>query len=508
MAAEGEDIPFTQVDKLVQAVQYGDYAFIETALSVHRVSPDTKDTQKCSLLHWAAINNRIQIATLLLAHHANVNIVGGDGEEIPLQWAARYAQCLPMLSLLIQEGSNVRHRSVGGYDAVYLAVMAGHVHNAFVLLGAGGGDPNTIAVDGNTPLHWIIKHRNFEKDNDAIEMVRQLVAFGADVRIGDALGDTPLMCLATSSRTRRFPEDIAFLLHQAGQTPSHKGQPSMIFGVTNHENDSAWVIAWKTQNLHMLRVLWDLTQYNSFAHSAPIIVRVALMVSFFFALQSMGYVSGLCLWLLLFCLSLFVDQGSLSSIDSSRSSCGTAWGIIIMAAVSYQWYMARFFSTAAHAAHWCLLGAIGVALWRCMQTPPVCARSMACRHLRVPTPFSWSPSASPIDGDAAEGVSEADRREYWTRLLPRIVQAPPLTNSRKETGKPRSAPPASSISFCSYVASLSLCSGELVPLLLDVSHREALEHGPLPRTSFVSSLSLSVSCAVATHQEQWTFPSL
>eukprot|EP01042_Synura_sphagnicola_P017255 gene17255-21806_t len=145
--------------------------------------------------------------------------------------------------------------------------------------------------------------------------------------------------------------------------------------------------------------------------------------------------------------------------------------------------MARFFSTAAHAAHWCLLGAIGVALWRCMQTPPVCARSMACRHLRVPTPFSWSPSASPIDGDAAEGVSEADRREYWTRLLPRIVQAPPLTNSRKETAS------------LSLPLPLSLCSGELVPLLLDVSHREALEHGPLPRTSFVSSLSLAVSCA-------------
>eukprot|EP01031_Cornospumella_fuschlensis_P033321 gene33321-40307_t len=82
-------------DKIIKAVQYGDLKFVETAVEIHHVSVDLKDKDDCSLLHWAAINNRVEIIEFLLHRKANVNSVGGENKEIPLQWAVRQAHCAP-----------------------------------------------------------------------------------------------------------------------------------------------------------------------------------------------------------------------------------------------------------------------------------------------------------------------------------------------------------------------------------------------------------------------------
>ena len=54
------------------------------------MSPNFCDKDGCTLLHWAAINNRLQVAKYLVSRQGNVNSVGGMNGEIPLQWAVRH----------------------------------------------------------------------------------------------------------------------------------------------------------------------------------------------------------------------------------------------------------------------------------------------------------------------------------------------------------------------------------------------------------------------------------
>lgn len=47
------------------------------------------DGQGITALHWAAINNQLQAAKILLERGAQVDAVGGDLSATPLHWAAR-----------------------------------------------------------------------------------------------------------------------------------------------------------------------------------------------------------------------------------------------------------------------------------------------------------------------------------------------------------------------------------------------------------------------------------
>ena len=46
------------IDKLVSAVQFGDFVFVQKAISEKRDKAMSIDCNGCSLLHWACINNR------------------------------------------------------------------------------------------------------------------------------------------------------------------------------------------------------------------------------------------------------------------------------------------------------------------------------------------------------------------------------------------------------------------------------------------------------------------
>ena len=91
--------------KLISDVQHGHYEQVLNAIDT--LSANISDDDGCTLLHWAAINNRVKIAELLLNKGAKVNTPGGILQEIPLQWCCRskgYGSTM-MLSLLIQHGS-------------------------------------------------------------------------------------------------------------------------------------------------------------------------------------------------------------------------------------------------------------------------------------------------------------------------------------------------------------------------------------------------------------------
>ena len=58
----------------------------------------------CSLLHWAALNNRVRISQYLINHGAIINISGGILGESPLQWAIR-RKYYCIVQLLIVKGN-------------------------------------------------------------------------------------------------------------------------------------------------------------------------------------------------------------------------------------------------------------------------------------------------------------------------------------------------------------------------------------------------------------------
>lgn len=127
--------------KIKELVQMGAYdKFLDTIRS--QQSNDNEniklesiiDKDGCTLLHWAAINNRVRIANYLLSYgNGNINFSGGILQEIPLQWAVRNDKFNTMVHMLIRCGSHVNFKNRYGHTALHIAVAHGNIHNAFIL---------------------------------------------------------------------------------------------------------------------------------------------------------------------------------------------------------------------------------------------------------------------------------------------------------------------------------------------------------------------------------------
>jgi hypothetical protein len=140
-----------EVTDLVMAVQQGDITGVKNALRAHShhssahnnsssrynnsssnssasaaVHANVRDGQNCTLLHWAAINNRAHIANVLIDAGAQVCVSGGLLEESPLMWAVR-RKYYSMVDLLVRKGGveALAHRSKQGEDALSLAYKLG-----------------------------------------------------------------------------------------------------------------------------------------------------------------------------------------------------------------------------------------------------------------------------------------------------------------------------------------------------------------------------------------------
>ena len=83
------------------------------------------DDNNCTLLHWAAINNRIEITHFLIDHGLIHAISGGILQETPLQWALRKKYYRIMNIIYSRTQCNLYHKSIHGYDALHLACRLG-----------------------------------------------------------------------------------------------------------------------------------------------------------------------------------------------------------------------------------------------------------------------------------------------------------------------------------------------------------------------------------------------
>jgi hypothetical protein len=84
---EAPPMPSVNDMTIIQAVQYNEIERVKQIIESGETNVNTPDKEDCYLLHWASINNHVEIARYLIAKGATVDIKGGDLKSTPLHWA-------------------------------------------------------------------------------------------------------------------------------------------------------------------------------------------------------------------------------------------------------------------------------------------------------------------------------------------------------------------------------------------------------------------------------------
>uniref|UniRef100_A0A8C8SPE0 Palmitoyltransferase n=1 Tax=Pelusios castaneus TaxID=367368 RepID=A0A8C8SPE0_9SAUR len=202
---------------IVKATQYG---MLERCKELVEAGYDVRqpDKENVTLLHWAAINNRLDIVKFYISKGAIVDQLGGDLNSTPLHWAIRQGH-LSMVILLLKCGADPTLIDGEGYSSIHLAVVFQHMPIIAYLVSKGQSidttdfsgqtplmlsaqkvigpeptgfllkfNPSLSAVDKvekNTALHWAVKAGN-------VNAVELLLDAGSNLDIKNVKGDTPL----------------------------------------------------------------------------------------------------------------------------------------------------------------------------------------------------------------------------------------------------------------------------------------------------------------------------
>ncbi|XP_041053739.1 palmitoyltransferase ZDHHC13-like isoform X3 [Carcharodon carcharias] len=202
---------------IVKATQYG---IIDRCKELIEAGYDVRqpDKENVTLLHWAAINNRIELVKYYVSKGAIVDQLGGDLNSTPLHWATRQGH-LSMVVLLLKCGADPSLVDREGFTCLHLAVQFQHMPIVAYLVAKGqdvdtpdmngqtplmmgasriiGPEPTRFliklnasvnAVDKvhrNTPLHWAVISGN-------VAALNVLLDAGANVEVKNAMGETPL----------------------------------------------------------------------------------------------------------------------------------------------------------------------------------------------------------------------------------------------------------------------------------------------------------------------------
>lgn len=111
-----------------------------------------RDAENITLLHWAAINCRMEIVKLYIQRGAIVDSIGGELNSSPLHWATRQGH-LNVVVYLMLHGADPTLRDGEGCSAIHLASQFGYTSIVAYLL-AKGISPDMQDRSGMTPIMW------------------------------------------------------------------------------------------------------------------------------------------------------------------------------------------------------------------------------------------------------------------------------------------------------------------------------------------------------------------
>ncbi len=118
-----------------QAAQYGNLEAVKCFVA-HNAGLDDKDRMGCVPLCWATLNQRADIAELLLTHGAKAD---GCGDMTPLHWAVE-VKSESLAELLLRHGAQVNLKDRANRTALSIAVKKGDKEMAAFLREHGATD--------------------------------------------------------------------------------------------------------------------------------------------------------------------------------------------------------------------------------------------------------------------------------------------------------------------------------------------------------------------------------
>ena len=135
---------------LMTCARSGNVASVNGLLA-HKANLNAREsTQGQTALMWAVAEHHVDVARTLIDHGADVHAASHSGFT-PLLFAAREGD-LDVIRLLLDRGANLEERAKDGTNALIVATVRGHAHLALALLDLGA-DPNAMD-SGYSALHW------------------------------------------------------------------------------------------------------------------------------------------------------------------------------------------------------------------------------------------------------------------------------------------------------------------------------------------------------------------
>lgn len=175
----------TQLDsRLPDAAKRGDKSTVITLLHAH-VPVDSPSGDGSTALHWAAYQDNLALAELLVSSHANVAAVTRDNAITPLMIACQNGSA-PMIELLLKHGADANQPNALGTTPLMMASASGSNDAVKALLAHGAKVDTREHVHEQTALM-------FAANLDRSDVVRTLIASGADPNTASKIITLPKM---------------------------------------------------------------------------------------------------------------------------------------------------------------------------------------------------------------------------------------------------------------------------------------------------------------------------
>jgi ankyrin repeat protein len=172
------------------------------ALLDHRADVNAPQVDGTTALHWAAENDDVETAGMLLRAGANVKAANRYGVT-PLSLACTNGSA-PMIKLLLNAGADPNGALPGGETALMTAARTGKIDAVKALLAAGADVHAKESKRGQNAVMWAAAEGH-------PQVVEELIKAGADFRAALSTGFTPFLFAVREGHT-----DVVRVLLRAG----------------------------------------------------------------------------------------------------------------------------------------------------------------------------------------------------------------------------------------------------------------------------------------------------
>src|SRR5580698_1076078 len=171
-------LAFASDSRLSEAAMRGDRAAVVSLLK-QGVDVDGAQGDGSTALHWAAFNDDLETAKILIAAGANVKVTTREGGITPLFMASTNGDAA-IIGALLKAGAEAGSKKANGTTALMLASASGSTDAVKVLLDHGAGVNAKESVHGQTALMFAAA---LNRD----QVVRLLLANGADPNVATSV---------------------------------------------------------------------------------------------------------------------------------------------------------------------------------------------------------------------------------------------------------------------------------------------------------------------------------